>query len=392
MPLLACCLLAATLPAARPAPEVSATGEITALAAAARHLSIRTDAGETAQVAVPEDAKVLRVKPGATTLDDAVPIAIGDAAVGDRALVRGRRTDDGTEIQARRVVLMSGSEIAQKNEAAKQDWRKRGIHGTVVSVDAEAGKILVRLGRSAEAPTLTVGVSASDHPALLKRYAPGSVKFSDARPSKLSEVQAGDELRALGNRSEDGSTLVAEQVVFGTFRFVTGPVASVDAEHGRVVVHDDETKRDVVVATVADSRLRHLPPEMAARLARRAQGGGPGGPGSGGPGGAWGGNGGGPGAGGPGGGGPGGGRGFSPEDMIERMPTVTLADLKTGDRILVSGAPAEDGGTLHAAVLVSGLEALAVPAAGPTGGGRRGGRGMDVGLPAELMDLGMSMQ
>jgi hypothetical protein len=393
--LFAFCLLAAALPAATPAPEVSVTGEITALDASARRVSVRTDAGETAQIDVPEAAKVLRVKPGATNLEDAVPVAIGDAVVGDRALVRGRRTEDGATIVARRVVIMSGGDIARKNDAVKEDWRRRGIHGTVVSVDGDAGKILVRLGRSAEAPTLTVNVSSSDHPTVLRRYSPGSVKFSDARPSRLSDVRAGDELRALGNRSDDGNTLVAEQVVFGTFRFVTGPVASVDAEHGRLVVHDDETRQDVVVTTVSDSRLRRLPPEMAARLARRSgQGGGPGG-------GQGGGQGGGPGGwpGGAPGGGPApegggqrpGGRGFSPEDMIERMPTVTLADLKAGDRILVSGAPAADAALLHAAVLVCGLEALAVPAAGPAGGSRRGGRGIDVGLPAELMDLGMSI-
>ncbi len=50
-----------------------------------------------------------------------------------------------------------------------------------------------------------------------RRYSEDSVKFADAKPSKLDEVSVGDQLRARGDKSTDGLKLTAEDVVFGTF-------------------------------------------------------------------------------------------------------------------------------------------------------------------------------
>jgi hypothetical protein len=362
-------LLVAGRLSAAPAAE-SVVGEITAIDLAARTLTLKSDAGATVRVTVAAAIPVLRAQPGATKLDDAAPAALENAAVGDRALVRGVTAEDGT-VQARRLVLMSRQDIDQKHAADKEDWRKRGILGTVASVDTAAGRIVVRLGRRTGASE--VNVETAGHPVSFRRYAADSVRFSDAKPSDLSAVRVGDELRAKGRRSEDGATLSAEEVVFGTFRMIAGAVTSVDAEHGRVVVRSEESRQPVTVDVGPDARLRRIPPEMATWLARRSQ---------------WqqqpGGN--------PQGQRPGGGQwqrpeGGSPEDMIERMPKVALADLKSGDRVMVSSTEGTDAGHATAIVLVTGLEALQAPA-----GPRRGGRGADLGLPAELMDLGMGMQ
>jgi hypothetical protein len=203
-----------------------------------------------------------------------------------------------------------------------------------------------------------------------RRYAPDSVKFSDARPSALGEVQVGDQLRALGQRGADGSPFLPEQIVFGTFRTVAGPVAQVDPAHGELTVRDEESGKPVRVAVGPDARLRRIPPEMGARLGRWRGGASAGGP----PGGA------------PRGGAPPGGRGGS-EDLIDRLPVTTLADVKPGDRVLVSSTKGSDPGRLNAIALVAGLETLAPPRAA----GGRFGRGGDNELPPELMDLGMSI-
>ena len=79
---------------------------------------------------------------------------------------------------------------------------------------------------------------------------------------------------------------------------------------------------------------------------------------------------------------------MNPDALIERMPTVALGDIKSGGRVLVSSTRGTDATHLSAIVLVTGLEALTVAAPGP----RRGGRGIDVGLPGELMDIGMALQ
>jgi len=50
-----------------------------------------------------------------------------------------------------------------------------------------------------------------------RRYAPDSVKFDDARPAALDQIETGDQLRARGTRSADGSELTAEEIVFEPF-------------------------------------------------------------------------------------------------------------------------------------------------------------------------------
>src|SRR5262249_2608144 len=70
-----------------PKPEY-VLGEVTAVDAAARQLSLKTDAGAELQLQVPEEARVLRAKPGAKDLAEARPLTLAEIAVGDRILVR----------------------------------------------------------------------------------------------------------------------------------------------------------------------------------------------------------------------------------------------------------------------------------------------------------------
>ena len=62
-----------------------------------------------------------------------------------------------------------------------------------------------------------------------RRYAPDSVRFADATPSKAEEIQIGDQLRARGQKSAAGLRITAEDVVFGTFLTKAGSVVSMDA-------------------------------------------------------------------------------------------------------------------------------------------------------------------
>ena len=41
-------------------------------------------------------------------------------------------------------------------------------------------------------------------------------------PSSFAELQVGDQLRVLGDRTSDGAKLLAEQVVSGAFQIVSG--------------------------------------------------------------------------------------------------------------------------------------------------------------------------
>ncbi|MFI5184773.1 MAG: DUF5666 domain-containing protein, partial [Vicinamibacteria bacterium] len=261
-------------PRAAPRKADSAVGEVTAISG--RQLTLRPDNGDALSVAIEDKASLLRAKPGATSLADASPLELEELAVGDRVLVRGRLSDDKASLAARQVVVMSQGDIAKKREAEQADWRKRGILGVVTAVDPAKGEITLQPRRFGAGSPIVL--STADRKVVFRRYAPDSVKFSDAKPSAIAAVQVGDQLRALGDRGTDGTPFRAEQVVFGSFRTVVGDVASVDAAKSHLSIKVEDPPGALSVAVSPDTRIRRLPPEMAARLAapRDATGGAPG--------------------------------------------------------------------------------------------------------------------
>jgi hypothetical protein len=202
--------------------------------------------------------------------------------------------------------------------------------------------------------------------AVLMRYAPDSVKFSDAKPSTFEALKVGDQVRALGTKSEDGSHFAAEKLVSGTFRNIGATVVSVDVPAGTVTAKDLTSGRPLVVHTTADSKLRQLPPFMAEMIARfnsggqanaaageMAHGAGPGGPsgpaGPRGPGGSF-------GPGGPGGMQRGGPRDF--QQMLDRMPELSLSELKPGEPLIVVSTEGARPSEVTAIAILTGVEPI----------------------------------
>jgi hypothetical protein len=182
--------------------------------------------------------------------------------------------------------------------------------------------------------TLVVKPSAK---AEFRRYAPDSVKFSDALPSSLAEIKVGDQVRVLGDKSSDGTSIAAERIVSGSFRQIAATISSVNAAAGEIVVKDLATKKTLTVRVNSDSTMRKLPPQMAASLARRYQ----------------------PGA--------VAGRGGNGEDtgqMLDHLPAMPLAELKPGDAIMLSSTAGSDPARVTAVMLLAGVEPLL--AASPT--------------------------
>src|SRR6516164_6426941 len=89
----------------------------------------------------------------------------------------------------------------------------------------------------------------------------------------LDQIKPGDQLRARGSRSADGSEFAAEEIISGWFRNIAGTVASVDASQNTVNVMDAITKKPVSVKVGGDSQMRKLPPMMAQEIAMRLKGG-----------------------------------------------------------------------------------------------------------------------
>ncbi len=166
-------------------------------------------------------------------------------------------------------------EARQRNQ--QQDWQKRGIGGLVSAVDPATGDITIALTSLAGKKVVTVHTTKTT---VIRRYAPNSVKFDDAKPSTLAEIKPGDQLRARGERNDDGTQFTAEEIVSGSFRNIAGTVSAIDATDGTMTVADSISKEPVQVKVTSESQLRKLPVPMAQRIAMRLKGSGPGGPGS----------------------------------------------------------------------------------------------------------------
>lgn len=316
-----------------------------------------------------------KVPPDNPVLKAAVASAISDISEGDKLMVTGVFPADKKSLPARAVYLMSKSDLAQKQAKENERWATRGISGRVSAVNTAANQVTIEV-RGLMNSTAVVVSAKSD--AKFKRYAPNSVKYSEAVESAISEIKTGDMVRAVGDRGADGTTFAAEEILTGSFQTVAGTVKTVDAEKGEVVVTDAGTNKDATIKVSATSVLKRFPEEMAARMAQMGGGGAPGGQGglrpAGGPpaGGQA------PGQPGQGPGGPGRGMGGGArggiDDMFERFPVIAITDLKPGDVIAVSSSKNGDAQNVTAIKLLAGVEPFLRAAQAQAAGGR-GGRG-----------------
>jgi hypothetical protein len=310
-------------------------------------LVLKSDAGPEITITVADGARLLRLAPGQTDLKSAATITLADLQVGDRMLVRGRAGDNGA-IAASTIVVMKQADVAQKQQHDREDWQKRGAGGIVSAIDPAAGSFTVSV-----TPTLSVVVKTTKDTSFL-RYAANSVKFSDAQKGTIDQIKTGDQLRARGARSADGKELTAEEVISGTFRNIAGTVSSIDAANNTITVKDVLAKKSVVIKFNSDSQLRKLSPQMAQRLAfflkggaQAAQGGAPAGGQT-------------PASGAPAGNAPGPRPGGAPDfqQMLSRIPAVTLADLQKEDAVMVVATQGTTGGEVTAITLLGGVEPI----------------------------------
>jgi len=311
--------------------------------------------------------KILRVPPGEKDLKNATALQAQDLQPGDRVLVRGTASPDAHTIAALAVIVMKQADVSAKQQQERDDWQKRGVGGLVTKVDEANSTVTISTGSFGATKNLTVHVSKST---ILRRYAPESVKFDDAKPAPLDQIKVGDQLRARGNRSPDGSELTAEEVVSGTFRNIAGTITTTDAANSAITVKDLIAKNSVVVKVSPDSQMKKLPADMAQRIAMRLKGsagadasrdGGsvqntssqsqtpPGGEirrGA-------------DSAGGRGTGNGTGGNGAPDfQRLLSRLPNSTLADLQKGEAVMIVSTQGGDSGAVTAITLLAGVEPI----------------------------------
>jgi hypothetical protein len=331
-------------------------------------LTIKLENGSEATIAIGPQTRLLRTAPGEKTLKGATIIHMDDLTTGDRVLVLRPSPGAGAgHYTAAAVVTMKQADIAQAHASQSADWQRRGVGGIVKTIETDPA-LHASASPSAGGPGATIVLSTPQPdrtlaihltPAtVIRRYAPDSVNFADAKPATLADIHPGDQLRARGDKNEDGTQLTAVEIVAGSFRNVAGTITAIDPAQNTITVTDLATKKPVTLKLNAETQMRKLPPEMAQRLAARSDGAAganrpaagtaspavsvarpAGEPGS--------------------SAGSGRGRGDT-ASMLQRAPLVTLAELKKGDAVMVvaakGGGGASDAAT--AITLIAGVEPL----------------------------------
>ncbi len=386
--------------AQQPAQRKNIVGSVEAIAAGGKQLTLKSDAGVVYTVATDDKTKFERVTPGPDSkldMKQATALEPSEIVAGDRLLARGVVSEESKKIEATTIVVLTKADVAQTQKHELEEWKTRGIAGTVTAINPDTKEVTIKTD---SIPPRTVVVDAS-HKVEFMRYAPDSMKFSDAKPSAFADVKVGDRLRALGEKKEEGGRYTAQEIISGSFRTLAVQVVSVDPATNTIKATDLQTKdkQPVTIHVNAETVARRMPEQMARMMAMRlnaqtggAAGGpaGSGGPGAGGrqrrPGGAGEGEGANRGRqseqGGPGpagnmaqmGGGPGGyGGTHDLQQIFERLPEVKLDELKPGDALIISTTSGADRSNVTAIMMVAGVEPFL--AAAP----KRAGGGLDLG-------------
>ena len=326
-------------------------------------VTVMTESGSEVRVLVQESTRILRIAPGQKDLKDTTPMQRQDLQVGDRMIIRGSLTEDAKSVMASSLLVMKKVDIQERQKQEREDWQKRGVGGLVQAIDASSGAITLSTAASGSSKTLTIHVPQG---AIVRRYAPGSVRFEDAKPGTLDQIKAGDQLCARGSRNPDGSELTAEEIVSGSFRNVAGTVISTSPDENTIRIMDVLSKKPVSVKIATDSQLKKLPPMLAQRIAARLKGASADSNGA---------------AGGgehpsaaqktesvPGGADTSRPRGAADlQQMLGRLPKVTVADLQKGDAVMLVTTEGSADSPLNVITLLSGVEPILTAA--PNGQG-----------------------
>jgi transcription antitermination factor NusG len=290
--------------------------------------------------------------------------------VGDRVFASGASGDNGKSVTARVLIVVSQTDLTKKHERDRDEWRRRGIVGTIATLDAGKNELTVvaRLpeGKKSLVVTPTANVK-------IRRYAEGSGKFNEARPSVLTEFKAGDQVRVLGNQNAEGTTFTAEEIVGGTFRVVPGVITAVNPANGEILVKDLQSQQALTIALNTATLLRRMPAELLARLTSGAASSGTAGQtqaasaNTGG--------------------------NLDVREALERQPPLPASDLKVGDMVIIISTSGADPVRLTAITFITGVDLLLQPlqTLAQTPAANRRPASLNLGLPEGLSSLGIGL-
>jgi hypothetical protein len=333
----------------------SMVGAVEQIDKSSKTATLKTDSGQIVSLAANDSTVCLRIPAGEKTLSKAAPIKFEDISIGDRVLAHGTKTDQ--TFAAQRVVVMPVAEVAKKREHDLDEWKRRGIGGVAREVNSQTGEITLELRGTGGGTRVEVATTKAN----FRRYVAGSLRFEDAKASTLSEVRVGDQLRALGDRSGDARSFVAEQIVSGAFKTIGVTVLEIDPQNREIHATTLDQKKPITITVNQDSVLHRISSPVAAAIAQKVKGDA--------------------------------GKSSAPQpgqksappvidvqQMIDALPAISLTEIKAGDVLAVTGAVEQDESRLVAIKLSAGVD-LVLKALAPAPGKPQVVR-LSAGLPA----------
>lgn len=306
-----------------------AFGKIISIDSTADRLLLLTEKGNQIVVNLVESTQYYRMPPDETALTKAEKISLGQISVGDRAYARGKVSADHKSVPAQMVVVLTNSDLEARRKARSEEWRTRGVTGIVTQISPSTQEITLQL--LSGNPQQKIVIDAAKAQAGYRQYAPGSASFSDSLPSSFAAVKVGDVVRALGQKNADGTRLIPEELLFGTFLTVGGTITEIKQATGEILVKDIVTKQIVTLVVGQHTSLKRLSPEVTSLLLARVKG--------------------------------------SPQatpattqaqgnsqDMLESLPSISVKDLGSGNMIIATSSVQADSPVRAAVAIVAGAE------------------------------------
>jgi hypothetical protein len=333
-------------------------GEITTVDVSAGRVTIKSETGSVTPILINAETAILSVPPGERSLEKASPISIRDLNPGDRVFARYSPGVDSQVTPARQLVVMAAANIKKRQIEEKEAWQKRGISGVVVALNPKAAEVTIVSPQREGIKQIVISASKVQR---FRRYAPESIKFSDASPSSFAELRPGDQLRALGEKNADGTALIAEEIISGGFRSIGGTVTSVSADTGEIKIKLFGNNQPLTLVAGKNSVIRRIPAKVANQIAQNAvsvsakkadtQ---------------------------------------DSQEMIERLPTIPVSELKAGDVILTASAIGSDPTRLKAINVLAGIDGII--SALQRNGALNGAQPLSTGLPPGVLDATAGQQ
>jgi hypothetical protein len=323
----------------------SVIGLVTAIEPANRTATIKSDAGVLTTIIVDDRTVCLRIPLGQKSLAQSEPIKFSAIVLGDRVLAHGSRSAE--TFNAQRLVVMPASEVERKREQDLDEWKRRGVGGIVRATNPASGEITLEL----RSGILNGRMAIQSGNAKFLRYVPGSLRYEDATVSDFNEINVGDQLRALGEKSADATRFVAERIISGAFKTIGVNVVEVDHQKNEIHAVTLDQKKPILIVLNRDSVLHRISPPLATAIAQKAKGGA---------------------------------TKSAPatsqaaqkpasqpvidvQQMIDTLPAVSLSDIRPGDVLAVTGAAEKDETRLVAIKLAAGVD-LVLKALAPAPG------------------------